>query len=478
MNIKMMGGVEIHQRLATDEKLFCSCSAQPKDGKPVGEIVRKQRAVAGELGEVDLAALHEYSRDRTYRYQIFPKTTCLVELDEEPPHPMNRDALETVIEVCLLLGSRVVDEVQVMRKTVIDGSNTAGFQRTTIVGLGGSIQTSKGEVGIQTICLEEESSGIVGEKDGEVTYRLDRLGIPLIEIATCPDVKDGEHAREVVEKLGNIVRITGKAQRGIGTIRQDLNISISKPGASEGARVEIKGVQELGLICRIVEREVARQAKLLEEGKGLKSEVRRALSDGETEYMRPMPGSARLYPETDVPPIRISREWVEEIRKKLPERPEDRREKLVEELKIGEELTKKIMLSKNYPLFEKVVNELKIEPKLVAAILEETVVSLRREGAPVEKLNENKFMELFIEYKCGKFVKAAIPEILRYVSRNPTESISHAVDKLKLEKMRGDELGKIVEEKRKAGKSGKVLIGEIMREHRLRVDMKELSALV
>lgn len=596
----MKCGIEIHQRLATGNKLFCGCSAQLGEEKPIATIERKQRAVAGELGEVDLAALHEYSRNRVYRYQVFLETTCLVELDEEPPHDMNRDALETAVEVCLLLNAKVVDEVQVMRKTVIDGSNTCGFQRTAIVGSDGSMETSKGNVGIQTICVEEESSGIVEEKNGEITYRLDRLGIPLVEIATAADIKDAKHAREVAEKLGMILRATGRVQRGIGTIRQDINISI--PG---GARVEVKGAQELGLVETIVEKEVKRQERLLEikeevekrlgknklekpamidvtdtfrnsaskllrkecvlamklekfagllgeelyenrrfgtelsdyavakagvggiihsdeklekysiskvdadelkkkvgagekdafvmvagerktcenalnavyermlhAFKGPQNEVRRVLQDGGTAFMRPMPGSARLYPETDVPPVSVSKEWIEEIRGKLPERPEERKEKLLKVL--NEELAEKIMLSKNYHLFEKIVNELKVEPKLVAATLEETVVSLRREGAPVGNLNENKFMELFIEYKCGKFVKAAIPDILGHVSRNPSESVSHTVDKLKLERMSKEELKKLAEEKKKAGKKGKELIEEIMREHRLRVDMKEL----
>ncbi|NYZ76329.1 Glu-tRNA(Gln) amidotransferase subunit GatE [Candidatus Micrarchaeota archaeon] len=597
----MKCGIEIHQRLATEKKLFCGCSAQPNEEKPIATIERRQRAVAGELGEVDLAALHEYSRNRVYKYRVFPKTTCLVELDEEPPQDMNREALETAIEVCLLLNAKVVDEVQIMRKTVIDGSNTCGFQRTSIVGSDGSMETSKGEVGIQTICVEEESSGIVEEKNGEITYRLDRLGIPLVEIATAADIKDAKHAREVAEKLGRVLRATGRVQRGIGTIRQDINISI--PG---GARVEVKGAQELGLVETIVEKEVRRQEGLLRikeelekrfgknkfkkpefvdvkelfknsaskllrkecvlamklEGfagllgeelyedrrlgtelsdyavaragvggiihsdeklekysidndcadelrkkvgagerdafvmvagerktcesaleavyervvqtfKGPQNEVRRVLLNGGTAFMRPMPGSARLYPETDVPPVSISREWIEEIKSKLPEKPEERKEKLLKVL--NEELAEKIMLSKNYPLFEKIVDGLKVEPKLVAATLEETIVSLRREGAPVEDINENKLMELFIEYTCGKFVKAAIPDILRYISSSPTESISHAVDRLKLGKMSEAELRKIVEEKKKAGKRGNELIQEIIKEHRLRVDMKELS---
>jgi glutamyl-tRNA(Gln) amidotransferase subunit E len=600
----MKCGIEIHQRLATEKKLFCGCSAQPKEEKPVATVERRQRAVAGELGEVDLAALHEYSRNRVYKYQVFPQATCLVELDEEPPHNMNREALETAVEVCLLLNAKIVDEVQVMRKTVIDGSNTCGFQRTCVVGSDGSMETSKGEVGIQAICVEEESSGIVKEKNGEITYRLDRLGIPLVEIATAADIKDAKHAREVAEKLGMILRTTGRVQRGIGTIRQDINISIP-----DGARVEVKGAQELGLVETIVEKEVRRQEGLLrikeelekrlgknkfkkpafvdvtemfknsaskllrkecvlamrlekfagllgeelyenrrlgtefsdyavakagvggiihsdeklekysigngdadelkkmvgagesdafvmvagesktceraleavyeralQAFKGPQNEVRRVLPDGGTAFMRPMPGSARLYPETDVPPVSISGEWVEEIRSKLPEKPEERKQKLMKVL--NEELAKKIMLSKNYSLFEKIVNELKVEPKLAAATLEETLVSLRREKVPVENLNENKFMELFIEYKCGKFVKAAIPEILRYVSSNPTESISHAVDKLKLEKMGEAELKKVIEEKKKTGKRGNELIQEIIKEHRLRVDMKELSELV
>ena len=600
----MKCGIEIHQRLATEKKLFCGCSANPSEEEPFAVVERMQRAVAGELGDVDLAALHEYSRGRKYRYQIFPETTCLVELDEEPPHSMNREALEIVVEVCLLLNSAVVDEVEVMRKTVVDGSNTAGFQRTSIIGLGGSIETSKGRVGIQTVCLEEESSGIIGEKAGEITYRLDRLGIPLVEIATAPDIKDAKHAREVAEKLGMILRATGKVQRGIGTIRQDINISVP-----EGARVEVKGAQELGLIETIVDKEVERQEKVLkikselekrfgrkkfektamvevtelfknsaskllrkecilamklekfagllgeelyenrrlgtefsdyavaragvggiihsdenlekypisgeevnrlrdklgasaddtfvivagdrktceraleavyervmQAFEGPQNEVRKVLPDGGTAYMRPMPGSARLYPETDVPPIEISKGWVGEIKKKLPEMPDERKARLLKVL--NEELAEKIMLSENYPLFEKIVEELKIEPKFVATTLEETLVSLRREGIPVGKLNENKVMELFIEYKCGKFVKAAILDIVRYISKNSGESISHAVEKLKLEKMGEEELRKIVEEKKKAGIAGKALIQEIMREHRLRVDAEELSKII
>ena len=164
------------------------------------------RAVAGEMGQFDVAAVYEYLRDRTFFYQCYDKETCIIETDEEPPMSVNNEAMEVALQVALLLKAEIPDEVHIMRKTVIDGSNTTGFQRTAIVGINGSLETSQGKVGITNICLEEESSGIVKKEDGEITYRLDRLGIPLIEIGTAPDIKSPEHAKEVAEKLGMIVR--------------------------------------------------------------------------------------------------------------------------------------------------------------------------------------------------------------------------------------------------------------------------------
>jgi len=178
---------------------------------------------------------------------------------------MNREALSVALEVSLLLNAKPVDELQVMRKTVIDGSNTSGFQRTVLVALDGFIEAPGGRVGIPTVCLEEDAARKIKEEGSVTTYRLDRLGIPLVEIATSPDIKSPQHAREVAEKLGMVLRATNRVKRGLGTIRQDLNVSIR-----DGGRVEIKGVQDLRLIAKIVESEVRRQLMLIEAGDELR----------------------------------------------------------------------------------------------------------------------------------------------------------------------------------------------------------------
>jgi glutamyl-tRNA(Gln) amidotransferase subunit E len=305
-------GIEIHNRLNTKTKLFCNCKPRFSEVKPTEVIKRKLRAVAGELGQVDVAALYEYLRDRNFLYQCYPEETCLKETDEEPPNSINKEALEVALQVGLLLKAEIPDEIHIMRKTVIDGSNTCGFQRTAVVGLNGSLETSLGKVRITNICLEEESSGIVDQKGDDITYRLDRLGIPLIEIGTAPDIKNPEHAREVAEKLGMIIRSTGKSQRGLGVTRQDINVSIAK-----GARVEIKGVQALDLIPQIIENEIKRQQELIEKGEKPKEETRVANEDGTTEFTRPLPGGERLYPETDLETVIITKDFLSKI--KVPE---------------------------------------------------------------------------------------------------------------------------------------------------------------
>ncbi|GAF96681.1 unnamed protein product, partial [marine sediment metagenome] len=147
-------------------------------------------------------------------------STCLVELDEEPPRPINQEAIGIALEISLLLKAKIIDEIQVMRKIVIDGSNVSGFQRTALIATDGYIETSLGEVRIPVICLEEEAAKKIKETKDSATYRLDRLGIPLIEIATEPDIKNPEHAKETASLLGMILRSTGKVKRGLGTIRQ------------------------------------------------------------------------------------------------------------------------------------------------------------------------------------------------------------------------------------------------------------------
>lgn len=251
----MKAGLEIHQQLATG-KLFCECPCELAD-LTQGSFVRRLRAVVGETGTADRAAQAQTRRGLRYRYEVSPHS-CLVEADEEPPHALNPRALEVALTMAELLGARVVDEIQVMRKTVVDGSNTSGFQRTALIAVDGAVVVGGKRISIPSICLEEDAARKVRESSEEVTYRLDRLGIPLLEIATGPEISGGQEAREVAEALGALLRATRRVKRGLGTIREDLNVSIEG-----GARVEIKGVQELRAIPQFVDNEVDRQTLLL-----------------------------------------------------------------------------------------------------------------------------------------------------------------------------------------------------------------------
>ena len=255
----LLCGIEIHQQLDTACKLFCGCPTKHREVEESNfEFFRYLRPSRSELGEIDRAALEEVLVSRKFHYKSYD-TTCLVEADEEPPREINSEALEISLIIARLLNILVVDEVQTMRKMVIDGSNTSGFQRTAYIGSEGKIETERGSVGIGVLCLEEEAARIIEDRGDSVVYSLDRLGIPLVEIGTAPDIVSPAHAREVASYLGMILRSTGRVKRGLGTIRQDVNVSIKG-----GARVEVKGVQALNLVDKVVEFEALRQVRLLE----------------------------------------------------------------------------------------------------------------------------------------------------------------------------------------------------------------------
>lgn len=263
MDYKKLGlkcGLEIHQQLNTG-KLFARTPSIIRDDAFDYKVKRYLRAISGESGEVDKAALAEKKKEKYFEYEGYADTISLVELDEEPPSDMDKDALYTVLQMCKLLKSTIVDNIRVMRKTVIDGSNTSGFQRTSLVGIGGSV----GNVGIESVCIEEDSAKLVKRSSTHDVYNLSRLGIPLIEIATAPDIKTPEQAQEVALQIGMLLRSTMRVKRGLGTIRQDLNISIK-----DGKRIEMKGVQDVKLIPTYVELEVQRQALLVDIFKELK----------------------------------------------------------------------------------------------------------------------------------------------------------------------------------------------------------------
>jgi glutamyl-tRNA(Gln) amidotransferase subunit E len=597
-------GIEIHQQLDTEHKLFCNCRSSFSQEKPIATLIRKLRPVAGEMGLVDQAALEELLKGKEFHYQVYPEETCLVESDEEPPHDLNPDALNISLTISQMLNCEIPEEIHTMRKIVIDGSNTAGFQRTAIVGLDGWVQTSFGKVGITNVCVEEESAQILGKEEGKTVFGLDRLGIPLVEIGTSPDIKTPEQAKEVAEKLGMILRSTGKVKRGLGTIRQDINVSIKG-----GARVEIKGAQELKMIPKLVEYEVKRQMNLLEIRRDLRKikfkpvkpdvvnashifrdsksritqgktayaimipnfagflkrnltstrtlgneianyvrvksdlkgiihsdedldkyqlgsefeylrkfmkakkddmliiavgeegsvknamkvvadrinlladqipgETRRALEDGNTEYMRTIPGASRMYPETDIPPIKIDGKMLKGIKKNLPELIEDKIPRFVEKYGLSEEISKQIVRSKEAELFEKIV-EMGIEPGFIARTLTSTVKELKRgENIPVENLSEQHYVSVFAALKSGKISKGSVPDLLKELAKSPEINVEDLIKKSGIKTISVQELESIVkktlqEEKGllKDPRAEKILMGLIMQKVRGRIDGK------
>ncbi len=256
MSKEVISGLEIHQQLDT-KKLFCSCDSELVE-EVQEEFVRRLRPAKSELGKVDRAAMMEAEKQLKFRYQAPPRSSCLVEADEEPPHAADEEAIQTTLTIARMLNADVVDEIHFMRKIVIDGSNTTGFQRTALVAMHGELELDGKVISMPTICLEEDAARKVDVTGDEVTYRLDRLGIPLVEIATGPELNSPEEVKAVAQALGSLMRATRRVKRGLGTIREDLNVSIPR-----GARVEIKGVQELNMLPVYVEKEQERQQSLL-----------------------------------------------------------------------------------------------------------------------------------------------------------------------------------------------------------------------
>jgi Glu-tRNA(Gln) amidotransferase subunit E-like FAD-binding protein len=377
--IGFKAGLEIHQQLDT-HKLFCECPSVLRTDEPARIIKRRLHVVAGESGEIDEAAKFQAGGGKDYLYQAYD-TTCLVEIDEEPPHEINKEALKVALEIALLMNCKIFPLSQIMRKTIVNGSVTSGFQRTVTIARDGFIETAEGKVGIDSIYLEEDSARPMGKNDQEVVYRLDRLGIPLVEISTRPDLKSPSHVKEAALKIGDILRST-KVRRGIGTIRQDLNVSIK--GSN---RVEIKGFQDPRIMEKCLELEVERQRSFTEKGKKNPAEVRNALPDGETEFLRPMPGAARMYPETDLPLLEISRDFINEVKKNLPKL----KSEIEEELKnhgLSDEMVKMILKSGKLEDYKELY-EVYGNPLLISKLLITFPKELaRKNGKSVERVEK------------------------------------------------------------------------------------------
>lgn len=576
--IGLKAGLEIHQQLDTAEKLFCSCTPELFKEEPTITFLRRLRPTQSELGQVDPAAFFEFQKGVKILYEANNNTSCLVEMDEEPPHRLNPEAVEIALSAALLMNAEPIEEIYVMRKTVIDGSNTTGFQRTCVVSLNGEILVKGKKIPMQHIGLEEDAARKTGEDGNIIRYRIDRLGIPLIEVATAPVIYSPKEAEEVALAIGRMLRATGKVKRGLGSIRQDLNISIP-----DGALVEIKGVQELELVSAVIEREVERQLNLLKvkeelqerrakaedikeefvdttsifeqteckviktalsKGKqvlavklpkfagllkreltagtrlgsemadharfwgrvggifhtdelpaygitieeveklrlatktteedavvfvadtkenavdALKAVVERAKEalvripaetrvanpDGTTRYMRPRPGAARMYPETDVPPIQVKAEYLAELRSRLPELPEQKMKRLMKDYGLNEKLAKQVLDSEYGPLFEVIVSESRVSATTVAATLTEALKALKREGVAVGSVSDGQLTELFKLIGAGGLAKEAIPDVIGWLAKNEDATVSAGVEKLGLGTVSSKELEKIIDE--------------------------------
>ncbi|MFX1367434.1 MAG: Glu-tRNA(Gln) amidotransferase subunit GatE [Promethearchaeota archaeon] len=576
--IGLMVGLELHQQLDTSRKLYCHCPTVIRDDEPHGGFFRRLRPTQSEMGEIDPAALFEFQQQKKFYYEYYNDTTCLVEADEEPPHDLCDEAIDACLIMVNFLNSKPVDEIHSMRKIVIDGSNTTGFQRTCVVGTGGKIQVGDKEIGIQTVGLEEDAARKISESEKENvrTYRLDRLGIPLIEIATAPDIQTPAEAQETALKLGLLLRSTGMAKRGLGSIRQDVNVSIK-----DGAIIEIKGFQELDMLAELVKLEAHRQEQLLEIRKdlqdreissnditeeihdvsklferteskvlrkavesgesvfaiklsgfngiigreiqpnrrlgtefsdyanfwgrvggifhtdelpkygiteddvknlriqtdaseqdavvivaapekncidalkavidrarqttiGVPAETRTPLPNGTSKYARPRPGAKRMYPETDVRPVKVTEQLLRRIKREMPETLERKEQRFIKELHLSKELASQITRSLNLDLFEHVVEKMEISPTLVAVTLENTLVSLQRDGVPTRNLEEPQLMRVFEAISKRKFSADALPEILTYLANNPSTEMNQVLKATDLGKVDKKEIQDII----------------------------------
>ncbi len=253
-------GLEIHQQLMTEKKLFCRCPAgiYQKPDEYDGEILRHMRPTLSELGEYDGTALMEFKTHKNIYYRVKNESACTYEMDDTPPFPINREALDIAIQIALQLRTNIVGELHITRKQYLDGSIPTGFQRTAIVGINGSIPLSKKRVNVIQLSIEEDSCREVSDIGHDRIYTTDRLGMPLIETVTAPELLTPAEAAEGAQVIRMITRSSGRVRTGIGATREDVNVSVTG-----GTRIEIKGVARIAWIPRLTHNEAFRQKALL-----------------------------------------------------------------------------------------------------------------------------------------------------------------------------------------------------------------------
>lgn len=564
-------GLEIHQQLATNKKLFCNCNPIESDEYSI-KFQRKLRASKSELGEFDPAALFESTKSKTIMYYANNESSCLVEQDEEPPHELDEDARKIALIIASALKSNIFSEIYPMRKTVIDGSNTTGFQRTMLISQGGFFNTGETKIGIQSICLEEDAAKNLGDEGSVRKFGLERLGIPLVEIATEPFEVELTEIKKIALSLGRILRSTKKVKRGLGSIRQDVNVSIKDGG---GVVIEVKGVQQLDQLEKVVEYEAKRQHGLLKISKkiqeknwiydnedskditelfseceskiiqtalkknqkimaitfrnmakmfgyspyegirlgkevaelvrffgiggvfhsdelpnygveeidleklkkfskinendaflilaspeekihtvidqiilrieyiknhGIPIDTRLATQTGETKFLRPRPGAARMYPETDIPPIIITKKELLEAEENIPKSWDDSIKELETKYKLNPQLAEQIFDSRYIGLFEKI----KTNPTFVASILCSTITNLERSGLNSDLLKNEEILKLFNLLENGEIAKESIEIIFESIMSGKSKTTEEAMKNASIESVNEEEIEKII----------------------------------
>lgn len=614
----LLCGLEIHQQLNSKSKLFCRCPNELQGTRdPDFVITRYMRPVLGEMGTYDEAMLTEYEKGMTIVYECYDDVICTYELDETPPFFCDDEARKIAIEIASLLNSHVIEEMHVCRKNYLDGSVPCGFQRTMILAKDGNVELENGKrIRIDIICLEEDAARKVRTENQTNYYRLDRLGIPLVEITTKPDINDPNECRECAERLGLLLWSTS-VKKVLGSIRQDINVSIKA-----GTRVEIKGVQKLDWIPILINHEVSRQIGLVEikneleqkqikEGdlpnspidlskeinkdssnfiaKGIKSgkklfgvnfkgfegifgkvlmenyrfgtevsskvksitglkglihsdedlkkykfpeadlkkiktklnfadndcfvlvlgtekevnkaikvaikrvrqafkgvppETRKALDDGNTEFLRELHGGARLYPDTDSQAIINPVEDLEEIQKSLPELPWKVITNYAKKYKLEERLIKELIFTGKLDLFNKLLSIYEENPILVITTLLETTTALRRDGKNVDSIQEEDFIQIFNLLKSKQIGKEAIEDIMSLKADKPNLSVEQIKADLNIESVSADDLKSIINTvltnnsemlKEKEMRAMGPLMGIVMKEVRGKIDGKVVS---
>lgn len=565
--IGFMSGLEVHQQLLTREKLFCHCPAgiYNKSNDYDAELVRHMRPTLSELGEYDGTALMEFKTRKEIHYRIKNSTACTYEVDDTPPFPMNREALDIAVEISLLSKLNIVGEVHITRKQYLDGSIPTGFQRTAIIGVEGEIELPHKKIRLIQLSIEEDSCREISDVGHTRVLKTDRLGIPLIETVTYPDCINPDEVKETCNYIRFLNRSTAKVRTGMGAGRQDVNVS-----CKGGSRVEIKGVAHTKWIPELTHIEAFRQwallkikdlllkpvsnpekwaihyesiqnnknfrienpgeqllavnlpkfkgilshftqpgkifadeisdrlkviaclekpnlihseclentipeeewekiRVLLKAGKedaqiliwgpeedmqtaletieerckmafvGVPNETRKSFENGTTIFERVLPGADRMYPDTDTIPIPLTSEYIEERNKQQPENIIEQYRKL-KSWNIPED-TYTYIFSKNYfPLLQRIIGELKLDPKYIGTFLGHKLKFTQGQVRGPEAFQYSRLFEMFAYLQKKELQIQLAEKMIPHIIEHPKMDFGSILESIKFKRVSNENI--------------------------------------